>query len=326
MTPNFLLEQSSGSWKSLKLKIVLIADTFCAFCYPHFIFNLLYIFFQDQNAGQKQDKKKKSTKLIELALEAQTHGFSMNNLNKYFDEECKMITNDRQEKERVDARNALEEFVYDIRGRIQEGGELYAYVTDLDRERISAELDRTETWLYEDGEDCERQLYKDRLATLQNEIEPIKNRHAEYDGQPPAFEHLAHSIQMARKAVDQFRSGDEKYDHLTETEILNVSEAADKAEKFYLDAKSKLGKLNPTIDPTVKIADINHEYDTLSTCFRSVLSRPKPAKPSSSPSSGGEAKQQNGSSDQKSAGDETNDTQQQPSSQEPEMNAKMDFE
>lgn len=195
-----------------------------------------------------------------------------------------MINNDRQEKERVDARNALEEFVYDIRGKIQEGGELHIYLTETSRDKFCLELDQIETWLYEEGEDCERQVYIDRLSILNQQSEPIKNRHMEYENQAQAFEQLGHEIQMTRKAVDLYKKGDEKYNHLSEVEILNVSEAADKAEKFYMDAKAKLSKINPTEDPAVKVSEIMNESDTLNACARSVLSRAKP-KPSTPPPS-----------------------------------------
>lgn len=215
-------------------------------------------------------------KLVELALDSQTHGYAAVELNQYVEEENRMINCDRQEKERIDARNALEEFVYDMRGRIQEGGELYEYVMDADREKICKDLDSIENWLYDEGEDCERQVYKDRLAALHQETDPIKSRQQEFTSQPTAFEKLGHAIQMARKAVDQYRSGDEKYNHLTETEILNVSEAADKAEKYFMDAKAKMASTPRTTEPSVHVGDIYHECDTLTTCVRSVLNRPKP--------------------------------------------------
>lgn len=235
--------------------------------------------------------------MVELAIDAQTHGYTSAELNKYIEEENRMVNFDRQEKERVDARNALEEFVYDMRGKIQEGGELFDYVIDKDRESICKELDTIENWLYEEGEDCERQVYKDRLTNLHKETDPIKMRQQEFTSQPAAFEKLGHAIQMARKAVDQYRNGDEKYNHLTETEILNVSEAADKAEKFFNDARAKITNTPRTSDPSIHVGDIYHECDTLTTCVRSVLSRPKPKAPTPPPAENhqdGDKNKQNG--------------------------------
>lgn len=203
-------------------------------------------------------------------------------VNKYFEQECKMITNDRHEKERADARNALEEFVYDMRGRIQESGELYPYVSDTIRDKLLLELDQVENWLYEEGEDCERHVYKDRLAMLKKETDPIKLRHEEFHTQPHIFEKLGHSIQMAQKLIDEYRTGDEKYVHLESLEIQNICDATSKASIFLSDAQAKLNKLQRFEDPIIKVSDISHEIETLAACVKSVLDRPKP-KPQSPP-------------------------------------------
>lgn len=187
-----------------------------------------------------------------------------------------MIKNDAQEKARVDARNALEEYVYDIRGKLQESGELAEYINEIDRKNICSELDELENWLYEEGENCERENYCDRLNELHNKTNPIKARYLEYSGQFSAFEELGHAVQMARKVVEQIRAKDLKYDHLTETEILNISEAADKAQKFYDNAKNKLAGNMKTQDPSVKIAEIYQECHTLKTCVKAIINRPKP--------------------------------------------------
>lgn len=193
-----------------------------------------------------------------------------------------MISNDRQEKERIDARNALEEFVYEVRGKMQEGGNLYDYIEEAARQQVCTQLEDLEVWLYEEGETCERELYKTKLTELHNQTDPIKYRYDEYEGQSQAFNDLGHAIQMSLKAVEQFRRGDAKYDHLTETEILNISEQTEKTQKWFEDARNKVSTVKKTQDPPIKITDIRHEFNTLSTCVNSVLNRPKP-KPASPP-------------------------------------------
>lgn len=77
-----------------------------------------------------------------------------------------MVAEDRQEKERIDARNALEEYVYDLRAKISDEDELGSFVTESEKETFCRNLDDTENWLYEEGEECNRQIYCDRLNTL----------------------------------------------------------------------------------------------------------------------------------------------------------------
>lgn len=69
-----------------------------------------------------------------------------------------MQAQDRQEKERADARNALEEYVYDLRGKLGSGEVLHEFVQDEQRQKLVAVLDSLEQWLYEEGEDENRQV------------------------------------------------------------------------------------------------------------------------------------------------------------------------
>lgn len=69
-----------------------------------------------------------------------------------------MQAQDRQEKERADARNALEEYVYELRGKLGAGESLHDFVADDQRRRLVAHLDALEQWLYDEGEDQNRQV------------------------------------------------------------------------------------------------------------------------------------------------------------------------
>lgn len=203
-----------------------------------------------------------------------------------FLQQLKMIENDEKEKERVDARNALEECVYDLRDKFSEDGPLAQYIDNSSRDQLVQQLNDLENWLYEDGEDCNCEIYRGKLSELHDQTEPVKARCYEFEQQPSVFSELGHTVQMARKHVNEIRSNIPKYDHITETEVLNISEAADRAEKYLNENNARLHKTQRTIDPSVRVADIRHEIQTLSACLKSVLSRPKP-KPQTPPATGG---------------------------------------
>lgn len=75
---------------------------------------------------QGTDKaKKKTIKAVELPMEISTHGFNPSEMGNLSQEEAKMIANDQKETERIDAKNALEEFVYDMRNKLQVGYKSY---------------------------------------------------------------------------------------------------------------------------------------------------------------------------------------------------------
>lgn len=57
--------------------------------------------------------------MIDLPMESFVCGYERNALNNLIAEEFKMIANDARETERIDAKNALEEYVYDMRNKLQ---------------------------------------------------------------------------------------------------------------------------------------------------------------------------------------------------------------
>ncbi|XP_023173115.2 heat shock 70 kDa protein 4-like isoform X1 [Drosophila hydei] len=264
----------------------------------------------DKNAGEQagpnaseqaeaqpegNDKTKKKTKKdIELPMEPITHGFEPTVLTSYAQQEAKMIGNDQKETERIDAKNALEEFVYDMRNKLQ-GGPLERYVVESERESIVAQLNDLENWLYEDGEDCDRETYTNRLTALLQKTDPIKLRAHDYEQCPAVFEELKNSIAVARQAVAEFRKGVPKYDHLTETEFINIAETADKAQKWLDSNLSKFTQSSRTADSPVTLQALRHEVHSLNTCVNSVITRakPKPAAKTTTPPK--DAAEQNGS-------------------------------
>lgn len=54
--------------------------------------------------------------------------------------------------------------MYEIRGRIHE--ELEQFISESDKDKFVIQLEDTENWLYEEGEDCKKQIYLDKLAEL----------------------------------------------------------------------------------------------------------------------------------------------------------------
>lgn len=84
------------------------------------------------------------------------------------------------EIEKADAKNALEEYVYDMRNKLTE--QYQQFVTEQvsnfsffgfrllftqfifqDARNLTAQLERVEQWLYEEGDDQPKQVYTDKL-------------------------------------------------------------------------------------------------------------------------------------------------------------------
>jgi len=116
---------------------------------------------------------------------------------------------------------SVEEYIYGIREKMCD--ELEPYIMEVDKDAYSQKLSQTEDWLYEDGEDCEKAVYEEKLKELKMIGEATKKRKSEYEGRKAAADALGHSLQMANKVVGLYKEGDEKYNHLSQEEVSKVA-------------------------------------------------------------------------------------------------------
>lgn len=236
---------------------------------------------QEDNNDDKKDKskdksKKVVVKTIELPIHAQTNEYSSHEVNNYMEQEGKMQAQDRQEKERADARNALEEYVYELRGKLSEGETLHDFVADDQRNRLVNHLDSLEQWIYDEGEDQSRQVYSDKLTELKKEGEPIKQRRLEFELRPGALDDFALSIQLTNKAVDQYKSGDAKFSHLVESDIQKVVDASKNALNWLENARQSLAHTPRHQQPSHTIHQIRQERQGFEGIVNPILNKPKP--------------------------------------------------
>ncbi|XP_048189495.1 heat shock 70 kDa protein 4L isoform X1 [Perognathus longimembris pacificus] len=186
----------------------------------------------------------------------------------------KMIMQDKLEKERNDAKNAVEEYVYDFRDRL---GTVYEkFITPEDMSKLSAVLEGTENWLYEEGEDQPKQIYVDKLQELKKYGQPIQMKYMEHEERPKALNELGKKIQLVMKVIEGYRNKDERYDHLDPGDM-------EKVEKFISDAMSWLNskmnaqnKLSLTQDPVVKVSEIVAKSKELDNFCNPIIYKPKP--------------------------------------------------
>ncbi|XP_003366447.1 97 kDa heat shock protein, partial [Trichinella spiralis] len=109
---------------------------------------------------------------------------------------------DRGEREREDAKNSLEEYVYDMRDKL--GGILQPYIIGHDASRLRKLLEETEMWLYEDGEEQPKRIYQQKLTEMKDLSDPVVERYNEAGLRPQAFEELGRNLQMAKKMYDAY--------------------------------------------------------------------------------------------------------------------------
>ncbi|XP_069002129.1 heat shock 70 kDa protein 4a isoform X2 [Embiotoca jacksoni] len=231
---------------------------------------------EKKNDQPPQAKKPKvKTKMVELPIENNLHWqLSNEELNVFVENEGKMIMQDKLEKERNDAKNNVEEYVYDMRDKLH--GALEKFVNEGDRDSFSLKLEDMENWLYEEGEDQQKQVYIDKLAELKKFGQPIHERYMEAEERPKAFEELGRQIQMYMKIVEAYKAKDELYDHLDELEVTRVDKLINDAMVWMNGKMNQQNNQNLTLDPVVTVKEIQAKTKELYSACNPVLSKRKP--------------------------------------------------
>ncbi|XP_052001251.1 heat shock 70 kDa protein 4L [Xyrauchen texanus] len=231
--------------------------------------------FDKQEQGASSSKPKTMVKSVDLPILANTtRQLERDVLNSFVEYEKKMIIQDKLEKERNDAKNGVEEYVYDLRDKLC--GIFEKYVTEDESNRLTLILKDTENWLYEEGEDQEKEIYQEKLADLKKFGEPIEERYREHEGRPRAFDELGKKVQLFMKAVDVYKQKDERYQHLSPEEMGAVEKSVNEALGWINAKMNAQSKLTIAQDPAVKVADIIQKIQELEEVCNSVLNRPNP--------------------------------------------------
>ncbi|NXI55904.1 HS74L protein, partial [Chloroceryle aenea] len=231
-------------------------------------------------SGDKQDhpappKAKAKVKSIDLPIQASLYRqLGQDLINSYIENEGKMMMQDKLEKERNDAKNAVEEYVYDFRDKLC--GVFEKFITEEDSNKLTLMLEDTENWLYEDGEDQPKQVYMDKLQELRKFGQPIQERYMEHEERPKVLNELGKKIQLLMKAVEAYKNKDEKYDHLDPAEMEKVEKYINEAMNWLNSKMNAQNKLSLTQDPVVKVAEILSKSKELDSFCNPIIYKPKP--------------------------------------------------
>uniref|UniRef100_A0A8C7DKP7 Heat shock 70 kDa protein 4-like n=1 Tax=Oncorhynchus kisutch TaxID=8019 RepID=A0A8C7DKP7_ONCKI len=220
-------------------------------------------------------KPKVKTKVLELPIENSPQWeLAVDMLNLFVENEGKMIMQDKLEKERNDAKNYVEEYVYDMRDKLH--GRLEKFVSEADRDILSLQLEDTENWLYEDGEDQPKQQYIDKLSVLKKLGQPIQERYMESEERPRAFDDMGKQIQMYMKIVEAYKTKEEQYDHLDQEEINKVDKMVNEAMIWLNSKMNQQSKLSLTVEPAVRVREIQDKTKELYSSCNPIVTKPKP--------------------------------------------------
>ncbi|KAM9777372.1 heat shock 70 kDa protein 4L [Neosynchiropus ocellatus] len=228
---------------------------------------------QDPAAGA--NKLKAKVKSIELPVSASSiRQLDSNVLNNFVEYERQMIQQDKLVKELNDAKNAVEEYVYDLRDKLC--GIYEKFITEEDSNRLTRLLEDTENWLYEEGEDQPKHVYEEKLNALKSLGQPLQDRHREHEDRPRALDELGKRLQFLMKFIESYKQKDERVLHLSVEEISVVEKCVNEAMVWMNSVMNAQCKMAVTQDPVVRVADICAKIQELHEVCNPIVSKPKP--------------------------------------------------
>jgi heat shock protein 4 len=127
----------------------------------------------------------------------------------WYNEEGAMHASDRLVIDTAEKRNALEEYVYNTRSKLEMAWS--EYVIETDSTKFSKALTEMEDWLYGEGEDATKSVFVEKLSQLKVIGDPIEFRYSQSEERihaEKAFKDYASSVIVrAQSGVYPYNKG-----------------------------------------------------------------------------------------------------------------------
>lgn len=137
---------------------------------------------------------KKMVRKADLPIVTASGSLEASQKDSYKEKEFNMAMTDRVVSETENAKNALEEYIYEVRGKLED--EWAPFAEEAQKDKLNSLLLDTEDWLYADGEDAKKAKYLSKMEDLQRQAGPIRGRYFDAENKK------AEEIRAAREAAE----------------------------------------------------------------------------------------------------------------------------
>jgi heat shock 70kDa protein 4 len=171
-----------------------------------------------------------------------------------------------------DRKNALEEYVYDMRGKLDD--RYASYVTAEEKEKLLAALTEAEDWLYtEEGEEATKSVYVQRLDALKVLGDPISSRYRENEERGRVLTELRNTI---NEYMEKATGTDDKYSHIAAEEKQKIVEFIANTQHWLEGQVARQAERPKHLDPVLKSAEVLKKREDIIMMAVPILSKPKP--------------------------------------------------
>jgi len=201
--------------------------------------------------AKPEESKKKKVKRTDVPVSSKSAALDSKTLDNLTESENRMASDDRLALETAEKKNAVETYIYDMRGKISDA--LASFTTEDIASAFSKALDDAENWLYEDGAEQTKSVYVKKLDDLKVIGDPIVKRKYEAENRYDAMSSLRSTLEQYRSTAT---SEDPKYEHIEKSEKSKILDECDSVEKSANDSFNKQEKAAKSADATFTVADI----------------------------------------------------------------------
>jgi heat shock protein 4 len=226
----------------------------------------------DGNAPPADAPKKKRVKKLEVPFTSFGSSLDASVIDKFREQEAQMHAADKLVQDTEDRKNALEEYVYDTRDKLE--SRYAAYVQAAEKAKLVTLLQEAEDWLYsEEGEDATKSAYVARLDALKVVGDPIVARWTDAEDRPRVIAELRTSL---NDYLAQATSADDKYAHIDDKDKTAVVEKCATVQKWLDDQIARQAERPKNEDPVLRVADVVKKREEVVYFVIPILTKPKP--------------------------------------------------
>lgn len=221
-----------------------------------------------------EEKEVKKTRSTQIHFKFEHHGYGAKQIEEYKNIEDNMCKQDNLILEVKVMRNHLETYVYDMRAALDTIGNYIPFIKDSDREPFLAELNSTETWIYDEGESAAKEVYQEKMNALQKIGDPVKARfvfHDVYPGRIQDFENIVNNIfsQAANIPDDS---------HITKEEKEELIKSCEENTNWVSNVKEIQAAIPKYEDPSFNFEELEERKKKIVELGTKILNKPEPKK------------------------------------------------
>lgn len=212
---------------------------------------------EDGTTAWSKHSARTSARMNIPVIECVYGGMTEAELSKALGKESQLAQQDIKMEQTKEKKNALEAYVYETRNKILN---IYrSFASESEREDISRNLQQTEEWLYDDGDDESENVYSARLDDLKRLTDPIENRYKDEEARAQATRNLSNCIEEHRMAVGS----------LPEKEAI-IAEC-NKVEQWLQELTKQQDSMPKNADPVLWSFEIKKKAEALDAACKHIM-------------------------------------------------------